>query len=239
MFYKFHLLRENLIVHDEYYFSEIEPPRGKNCFLIVQHTKRKRSIEQVLTKLLDQGYTYFYFWGEHAFSWKSNLEKLLKNKKVNNKDECANRIRYEAHTYDLIYFVYNLADMVATGPENMNLLASDDYGFTEMAIDHFESIMNDELALSLGYWQLFRNGYELNINGMDIVISFRNGDIILDSISKCRIFWDVRRALEEKIFDGLGLEDFIRIDEREESVDEEWEESMGDEWEEAIGEDFG
>ena len=96
MFYKFHLLRENLIVHDEYYFSEIEPPRGKNCFLIVHHTKRKRSIVQVLTRLLEQGYTYFYFWGEYAFSWKSNLEKMLRNRKANNKGESASKFRYEA-----------------------------------------------------------------------------------------------------------------------------------------------
>lgn len=220
MFYKFHLLRENLIVHDEYYFSEIEPPRGKNCFLIVQHTKRKRSIEQVLTKLLDQGYTYFYFWGEHAFSWESNLEKIFENREANNKDESGNKFIYEAHTYDLIYFVYNLADIVTTNPENMNLLASDDYGFTEMAIDHFESIMNDELALSLGYWQLFRNGYEFNFNGTDMVISFCSGDIILGSVSKCRVFQNLHRALHEKVFDGLVLEDFIRSDEREESIDE-------------------
>ena len=78
--------------------------------------------------------------------------------------------------------------------------------------------MNDEMTLTLEYWQLFRNGYEFNLNGTDMVISFRNGDIILDSISKCRIFWDVRRALEEKIFDGL--EDFISTEEWEEMVGE-------------------
>lgn len=230
MFYEFHLLRENLIIHDEYFFSEIEPPRGKNCFLIVHHTERKRSIVQVLTRLLEQGYTYFYFWGEHAFSWQSNLEKLLKNRKVNNKDEGANRIRYEAHTYDLIYFVYNLADIVTTESENMNLLASDDYGFTEMAIEDFESVMNDEMTLTLEYWQLFRNGYEFNLNGTDMVIRFCSGDIILGSVSKCKVFRELHRALHEKVFDGLILEDFIRSDEGEESMDEEWEESIGEDF---------
>lgn len=223
MFYKFHLLRENLIVHDEYYFSEIEPPRGKNCFLIVHHTKRERSIVQVLTRLLEQGYTYFYFWGEYAFSWKSNLEKMLKNRK-SNKGESASKFSYEAHTHDLIYFAYNLADIVTTESEIMNLLASDDYGFTEMAIEDFESIMNDEMTLTLDYWRLFRSGYEFNLNGTDIVISFCSGDIILGSVSKCKGFRELHRALHEKAFDGLILEDFISSDQREDSTDEDWEE---------------
>lgn len=230
MFYKFHLLRENLIVHDEYYFSEIEPPRGKNCFLIVHHTKRKRSIVQVLTRLLDQGYTYFYFWGEYAFSWKSNLEEMLKNRKTNNKGESASKFRYEVHTHDLIYFAYNLADIVTTESENMNLLASDDDGFTEMAIEDFESIMNDEMTLTLDYWRLFRSGYEFNLNGTDMVISFCSGDIILGSVSKCKVFRVLHRALHEKAFDGLILEDFISSDQREESTDEDWEGSIGEDF---------
>ena len=61
---------------------------------------------------------------------------MLKNRKAN-KDESVSKFRYEAHTHDLIYFVYNLADIVITESENMNLLASDDYGFTEMAIEDF------------------------------------------------------------------------------------------------------
>ena len=88
------------------------------------------------------------------------------------------------------------------------------------------SVMNDEMTLTLEYWRLFRNGYEFNLNGTDMVISFCNGDIILGSVSKCRVFWDLRRALQEKVFDGLILEDFIRSDQREDSMDEDWEELM-------------
>lgn len=198
MIYKFHKMLENLIVHDEDYFSEVEPPVGDNCFLIVNNTKRKSLINKILHRLLDAGYTYFFFWGEYAFEWKFKLYDILG-------DERMGRIKADAEPYDMIYFNYEIADIVSANPSKMNFLASDNNRYTEMTVEDLESFFNDEAILSIQDWRKFKEGVEFAFEGRDSVISIVYGEVILGPLDNLQSFYSLHEALHARVFREYNL----------------------------------